>query len=281
LANSLSAIPERAALDVKVHSAENGWGKNGAAWLFRCGRVNFISLQAEQLFSSNGGFRQVVTLNAEIFVLAHRDRRLERLLKTTLNTVDGRVLQWICMLLYPGKRIALLKGADFIYDLACWCQTCNRRLLLVGSTRESNARAVAALRASYPGLEVSGYAPPLTRSPFDRLCRQSILEQVKRFRPDQLVVCFGSPKTEFWIQENSPELAALNVHRAYSLGGTIDFVSGQRPRAPRLIRFAGAEWLFRLICEPRTRFRRTLIQFQMPFHACRTDRKIEPFCDFE
>jgi N-acetylglucosaminyldiphosphoundecaprenol N-acetyl-beta-D-mannosaminyltransferase len=233
-------------------------------------------LEPEQLFSSNGGFRQVVTVNAEIFVLAHKEKRLKRLLGTTVNTVDGRVLQWICMLLYPGKRIVLLKGADFIYDLAAWCQTSKQRLLLIGSTEASNAGAVVALRAAYPDLEVAGYAPPLTQVPFDPSCRQAILERIRKFRPHQLVICFGSPQTEFWIEENSSELAALDVHRAYSLGGTIDFVSGVLLRAPRFIQFIGTEWLFRLICEPRRRFRRTMIQFQMPFHATKTDRKIRP-----
>jgi N-acetylglucosaminyldiphosphoundecaprenol N-acetyl-beta-D-mannosaminyltransferase len=249
--------------------------RNGDGWAVRCGEVRLSSLSRELLFGADAGFGHVVTVNAEIFVMAHENERLKRLLEATVNTVDGRVLQWICMLLYPGRRIRLLKGADFIYDLAAWCRGNGQRLFLLGSSEDSNAAAVAALRGRYPGLDVNGFGPPLAESPFDDPCRRTILERIARCRPHHLVVCFGPPKQEFWIEENASGLAALGVRRAYGMGGTIDFVSGFRRRAPRWVQFIGAEWFFRLLCEPRVRFRRTLIQFKMPLYAARTSRRVE------
>jgi N-acetylglucosaminyldiphosphoundecaprenol N-acetyl-beta-D-mannosaminyltransferase len=245
-------------------------------WMLSCGRLNMVSLPPRCLFCGNGRFLQIVPVNAEVFVMAHEDERLRRLMETTINTVDGRVLQWICMLLYPGKQIVLLKGANFIHDLAGFCQSRGERLFLLGSNEGSNAGAVAKLRASYPGLDVSGFGPPLSQSPFDPPYRQSILERIETHRPHHLGVCFGPAKQEFWIEQNAHQLSAMGVRCAYGLGGTIDFLSGALPRAPRWVDQVGAEWLFRFICEPRRRWFRTLIQFKMPFYAAKTRRLIKP-----
>jgi exopolysaccharide biosynthesis WecB/TagA/CpsF family protein len=249
--------------------------EDNANWIFHCGRLRLVSLPAEKLFAGNGRFLQIVPVNAEVFVMAHQDARLRRLLETTVNTVDGRVLQWICKLLYPHHRIVLLKGANFIYGLARFCHSRCEKLFLLGSNGNSNARAVAVLQASYPGLQISGFGPSLSHSPFDSPCRDEILDRIKESRPQHLGVCFGPAKQEFWIEQNAAHLAALGVRCAYGLGGTIDFISATRPRAPRWVQYVGTEWLFRLICEPRARFYRTLIQFKMPFYAAKTHRMIK------
>lgn len=245
-------------------------------WRLRCGEINMISAPAEWLFGTSSEFSHVVTINAEIFVLAHENKRLKALVKNTVNTIDGRVLRFICKTLYPGKTIGLLKGADFIYDLAAWCQKAHERMFLLGSSQESNSKAISALKARYPGLEIDGFGPPLEESPFDKPGQRTILSKIEQQSPHHLVVCFGPPKQEFWIAENAPKVAAMGVKRAYGMGGTIDFVSGVRNRAPRWLDVIGGEWFFRLLCEPRIRFRRTLIQFKMPLYASRTKREIAP-----
>jgi N-acetylglucosaminyldiphosphoundecaprenol N-acetyl-beta-D-mannosaminyltransferase len=252
--------------------------KSGS-WRMRCGEISMVSAPAEWLFHTEKTFCHVVTVNAEIFVMAHENSRFQHLLKRTVNTIDGRVLRFICMLLYPGNEIRLLKGADFVYDLAAWCQRNRERLFLLGSNADSNTKAVLKLRGRYPGLEVEGFGPPLAESPFQESCRRAIFQRIQLHRPHHLVVCFGPPKQEFWISENSAELAALGVKRAYGLGGTIDFVSGLRRRAPRWLDVMGGEWLFRWLCEPRVRFRRTLIQFKMPLYAAKTVREMIAFPD--
>lgn len=247
--------------------------------LFRCGELKLISAPPALLFDTNAEFLHVVTVNAEIFVLAHENQRLRSILESTVNTVDGRILQAICRLLYPRNEIALLRGSDFIYDLAGWCEENGERLFLLGSSNESNAEAVATLKKLYPHLAVAGHGPAFAESPFEESCRKNILDRVAGWRTRHLVVCFGPPRQEFWIHENAAALGASGVKRAYGLGGTIDFVSGFRRRAPRWMQTTGTEWLFRLLCEPRTRFRRTLVQFKMPFYATKTHRRTTPLID--
>ncbi len=262
---------------MQMGSLKRGIGRDESAppWRFRCGELALFSAPAEFVFGGNGQFIQVVTVNAEIFVLAHEDSRLRSLLRSTVNTVDGRILQWTCGLLYGGRHVNLLKGADFIHDLCTWCCARKQRLYLLGSSQASNAAAVSVLRNSYQGLQVDGFGPPLEESPFAPSLRLNILGEIARWRPHHLVVCFGPPKQEFWIQENAGELAGLGVRRAYGLGGTIDFLSRHRRRAPHWVQFIGAEWFFRLLCEPRARFRKTVTMFRMPLYALRTKRSAQ------
>jgi N-acetylglucosaminyldiphosphoundecaprenol N-acetyl-beta-D-mannosaminyltransferase len=69
-----------------------------------------------------------------------------------------------------------------------------------------------------------------------------------------LLVAYGAPRQELWIARNRRR---LSVRLAMAVGGTFDFLSGQKSRAPRWMRSAGLEWLYRLSKEPR-RWRRML-----------------------
>lgn len=243
-----------------------------------CGCIRLHSLSIEALFASNGsGFRQVVPVNAEVFVYAHTDERLNRIMRGTINTIDGRVLQGICKVLYPKYPIVRQNGSRFISDLAAHCARNEQRLFLLGASERSNALAVERLRQEFPGLQISGFSPALQEYPFERGWNKDILERIAAFRPHHLGVSFGPKKQEYWIHENSCQLSDVGVRCAYALGGTIDFLAGVQKRAPKWIEFIGAEWLFRLACMPRARFGRTLTMFKMPIYAARTVREISPW----
>ena len=51
----------------------------------------------------------------------------------------------------------------------------------------------------------------------------------------------------------------LRIPVMAGVGAAVDFLSGQKPRAPRWMQRAGLEWLFRLATEPRRLWRRYLI----------------------
>jgi N-acetylglucosaminyldiphosphoundecaprenol N-acetyl-beta-D-mannosaminyltransferase len=241
----------------------------------RCGRMTLESISLEEVFAPRPGQTvQVVTVNAEIFALAHEDCRMAEILTRSRNTIDGRVLQWICTLLYPAYAISRQSGSNFVFDLAGHCRRTSQRLFLLGASEESNSRAAALLRQRFPGVEIAGYSPPVATYPFGSQANQQILDRIQQARAHHVVVCFGPPKQEYWIADNAVQLAALGVHCAYGLGGTIDFVSGLKHRAPKWVEFIGAEWFFRFLCEPRARFFRTLTMFKMPFYAARTQRSI-------
>jgi N-acetylglucosaminyldiphosphoundecaprenol N-acetyl-beta-D-mannosaminyltransferase len=76
---------------------------------------------------------------------------------------------------------------------------------------------------------------------------------------DILFVAYGFPKQEEWIARH---LEKLPVRIAMGVGGAFDFISGEVPRAPFLIRAVGFEWLFRLVRQPwRLRRQLALVRF--------------------
>lgn len=246
-------------------------------YIFNCGRLRLWSVPLDFIFAPNTNqLTHVVTVNAEIFSLAHQDAKLAQILSTSVNTIDGRVLQGLCKLLYPAYRVVRQNGSNFVLDLADHCVRFSERLFLLGSKEDVNARAVRCMKSTFSGLQVAGFSPPFQTDPFEESWNAVILERLKSFRPQHLIVCFGPRKQEYWIDHNSSRLTELGVRCAYGLGGTIDFLSGAKPRAPQWIEFIGAEWLFRVACEPRARFRRTLTMFKMPLFVAKTVRRASP-----
>jgi N-acetylglucosaminyldiphosphoundecaprenol N-acetyl-beta-D-mannosaminyltransferase len=213
------------------------------------------------------GVRHLVTVNAEIFVLAHENAAYEAILMRTVNVIDGRPIQWFAALLNRNSPPQKLSGSDFIYDMAAYCQRFDTRLFLLGASRDSNDTACRRLSTRYPGLQISGYSPPMRSSTTDREWTSDIMQSIRAYRPEYLAVCFGSPMQEIWIDLNRAALESAGVRFVAGLGGSIDFVSGQARRAPKIVQSAGLEWLFRLFAHPRKRFKRTLRMLRFPYYA--------------
>ncbi len=124
----------------------HGAMRSSHGYRLQCGRMMLDSIPLHNVFAQRPGRAvHVATINAEIFALAHQDRRMAEILTRSRNTIDGRVLQGICKLLYPAYEIIRQNGSNFVVDLAGHCQRTSQRLFLLGASEESNARAVGAL----------------------------------------------------------------------------------------------------------------------------------------
>ncbi len=241
----------------------------GEACAVRMGKIRLQSMDIDLLLSPGGSeLKHIVTVNAEIFTYAHENPDLEAVLRRSVNTIDGRIVHLLSSLLYPGRKLRKMAGSDFIYNLADHSATRGERIFLLGSDAEANRGTVEALKLRCPELKVEGYSPPFCANVRDLEWNEDILSRIASFRPTHLVVCFGPIKQEMWIAQNANYLFGLGVRCAYGLGGTLDFVSGRKKRAPRWIQIIGAEWVFRLVTES-GRLGRTVKMFKMPYFALR------------
>src|SRR5579862_2718519 len=240
------------------------------------GKLTLHSLTVAELFSNHSEeLKHIATVHSEMFVYAHENAAFGALLRRTVNTIDGRPIHFLCSFLYPGRNLHKLSGSDLIYDLAEYATRHSQRVFLLGAAAASNDGAMEALRARYPGIQIDGYSPPFCSNIEDPEWNKAILNRIATFAPTHLVVCFGPVKQEMWISRNADYLFQVGVRCAYGLGGTLDFVSGRKKRAPRWIQHIGAEWLFRVFTEP-GRVGRTAKMFKMPYFAFRFyQRKIE------
>ncbi|MGH7134958.1 MAG: WecB/TagA/CpsF family glycosyltransferase, partial [Pirellulales bacterium] len=82
----------------------------------------------------------------------------------------------------------------------------------------------------------------------DKAQNEAILKAIEDARPDVLIVGLGAPKQELWVHAH---LQRLSAPVALCVGATIDFLAGEKRRAPRWMRQSGLEWLHRAASEPR------------------------------
>ena len=115
-------------------------------------------------------------------------------------------------------------------------------------------KAARVLRGA--GVPVVGTDAPVVRDPRDARERGPIVERIRRARPDLVLVAFGAPKQELFIDAIRSELNCVWL----GVGATLDFIAGTARRAPRWMSRHGLEWLYRLVQEPRRLWRRYLVR---------------------
>jgi len=119
---------------------------------------------------------------------------------------------------------------------------------LLGAAPGVAERAAKKIESRWPAVRVVGtYSPPLGFEK-DAAENEAILARIASARPDLLVLGLGAPKQELWAHAHRERLAAKV---ALCVGATIDFLAGEKSRAPVWMRRTGLEWLHRLATEPR------------------------------
>jgi N-acetylglucosaminyldiphosphoundecaprenol N-acetyl-beta-D-mannosaminyltransferase len=200
--------------------------------------------------------RFVVTPNVDHAVMYQSDDRLRQAYSAaSLVLADGAPVVLAARLLGRGlpERVA---GSDLAPALFTRIKpAAPLKVFLLGAAPGVADRAAANIEARWPGVEVVGtLSPPLgfERDPAEN---NRILAAVAEAQPDVLLVGLGAPKQELWIHAHADRLQAKV---ALCIGATIDFLAGEKRRAPQWMRRAGLEWLHRLSTEPRRLAKRYL-----------------------
>ena len=195
----------------------------------------------------------VVTPNVDIVVLAHRDPRLRQAIAAaTLVLADGQPIVWASRLRPPGLP-GRVTGADLVPALAARAAQEGLSLFLCGAAPGVAERAAEELRRRHPSLRIVGVAAP----PREELDSPALIEEINGARADILVLAFGAPIQEIWMERHRERLA---VGVAIGAGAGIDFLAGVQRRAPAWMQRAGLEWAYRLAREPRRLWRRYLVR---------------------
>ncbi len=191
--------------------------------------------------SGNGHY--VVTPNPEFVVRAWSDSHFRNILNyADLSIPDGIGLIWAGKILGTpfSERVA---GADFGEALVGLAAESGQSVFFLGGRGDVAKLAAENLQKKYPTLIVAGFHSGEASEQGDEENRSRIGDS----HIGLLLVAYGHPKQEYWIERNLPK---LNIGLAMGVGGSFDFWSGDTPRAPRWVRRAGLEWLFRLIRQP-------------------------------
>lgn len=209
---------------------------------------------------SGGGASLVFTPNPEILARARRDAALRNALNAAdLLVADGIGVVWASRVLgrpVPERvsgfdlLVALLAGAGGAREPEGGAPQPGAeglRVFFLGGRPGVAAEAAAAVRRRFPGANVVGEHHGYFADDAE------VLAEIRRCRPDLLVVGMGSPKQEMWLAKHR---AALGGLVAMGAGGSLDVLSARTRRAPSLVRRLNLEWAYRILSEPRARFRR-------------------------
>jgi UDP-N-acetyl-D-mannosaminouronate:lipid I N-acetyl-D-mannosaminouronosyltransferase len=117
----------------------------------------------------------------------------------------------------------------------------SRSFFLLGSTQAVVDAVAAKLRARHPQIELwhrNGYLSAQEDGQLE--------EELRRRRPDFVLVAMGSPRQEVLMERLYEAHPAVYV----GLGGSFDIFAGAKRRAPRWLQDRGLEWAYRLGREP-------------------------------
>ena len=194
---------------------------------------------------STGKAHQVVTVNTDFIVQANKYEDIHAILRSAdLAIPDGMPIVWASAAL--GQRLPRrIAGADLVGLIAERAAETGYRVLFFGGTDDVGERAAEILRAEYPGLDVLALTGMVGA---DGETDPELLAQIRAYGPDIACVALGHPKQERWVRRYG---AALGIPVGIGVGGTFDFIAGEKRRAAPWIQNSGLEWLYRLAQEPR------------------------------
>jgi exopolysaccharide biosynthesis WecB/TagA/CpsF family protein len=202
--------------------------------------------ELETRLASGTGF-SVATLNLDHVVKLRSDPLFRDAYRAQTHvTADGRPVVWLSRL--AGRRVDLVTGSDLVEPVAGLAARLGVPAAMIGSSAWSLDAAAAELARRFPGFAAPlRIAPPMGFDPAGAEADRIIAE----IRAARVGICFlalGAPKQEVFAARaarTAPEVGFL------SIGAGLDFVSGAQRRAPKVVRAVAAEWLWRLLRDPR------------------------------
>ncbi len=188
-------------------------------------------------------FSRIATVNPEFLVAAHRSENFRKNLESTdLNVCDGVGIS-IMGRLVLNTKIVRIPGVEVAEMVCKICAENGKSLFFLGGFGVAE-QAAQEMKRKFPALKIAGTLDG----------NKDTFEEVRKASPDAILVAFGAPAQEEWLEKNGAKIPSLRL--GVGVGGTFDFWAGKVRRAPKIVRSVGLEWLWRLIQEPRKRAKR-------------------------
>lgn len=188
----------------------------------------------------------VVTLNPEMVMRARREPDFKAILETAGMLVPDGVGIVRALRRRGFSRAMRVGGADLLEAYLPRAIQRGDRIALVGGVDDVAPRAAAVLRERFPGADVVADGGDPTPDTAARLALSA---------PQLVCAAYGAGAQERFLRDH---LTGIGASAGIGVGGTLDYLAGRLRRAPRAIRSAGFEWLWRLALEP-SRWRRQLV----------------------
>ncbi len=192
-------------------------------------------------------FFHIVSLNPENLVIAQNLENFKRVINTAqIRIVDGIGVVMASRILNVkvGER---LTGVELMKELITMPSERRLRVLLIGGKPNLAVKLADCYSKRYPKAKFLGIEGIKNIKNPQKKEEKKIFSIVANFKPQIVLVAFGSPDQELWLFRHRDQFKNC---LCMGVGGAFDYLGGVVPRAPVFIRRLGLEWLFRLIIQP-------------------------------
>lgn len=178
---------------------------------------------------------------------AQDDESFRQILNSSfLTTPDGKPTVWVGH--WQGLRnMARVYGPDFMLEMCRLSVDRGYRHFLYGGRPGIADELKEKLTLRFPGLQIVGtYTPPFR--PLTVQEEDDLAEQLRETKPDILWCGLSTPKQERFMARY---IDRMPVNLMVGVGAAFDINSGNLKDAPKWMKDAGLQWLYRVIQEPR------------------------------
>jgi len=208
--------------------------------------------RVDEIGRAKQAFVYLCTPNVDHLVRLNREPELHGLYAGAwANVNDSRILETLADL--SGLSLPACPGSDLTQALFETRLDPAEPVVVIGGTADVMDR----LRSCYGLADLRWHAPPfgLRHNPEAlAAAAEFVAANPARFT----FLCVGSPQQEILAQLIQQQGKAVGI--GLCVGASIDFIAGNRNRAPKWMQQARLEWLFRLLDEPKRMWRRYLVE---------------------
>ncbi len=211
-------------------------------------------------FILSGEVHQVATINQDLAQLSLRDPYLHRILaECSMILPDGSPITSA-----PEAARPLLEspvnGLALIPELARLSAQKGYGIYVLALHEESLKCAAAALTSAAPQVRIVGRSCPMISATGEIRCEQT-LSNIRKANPQILLVAFGNPKQEIWIERNREALPPSVV---IGLGGAFELLAGAPRQTPGWVHRFRLQTVYRMVQEPATHLPAVAARSLMP-----------------
>lgn len=199
-------------------------------------------------------FTFVVTSNVDHAVSLYNEENLliteafrDAYRAAELRVCDSRILQLLARL--EGTHLHVTTGSDLISFLFQGPHLNGKTVALIGGQDDT----VPLLKKQFPEVTIRQHVPPMGVL-HNENALQEIVDYVTQSRCDYVFFAIGSPQSEIAAHRCFADGGARGV--GLCVGAAIEFLLGQKARAPRWVQAIRMEWAFRLMSEPKRLWKR-------------------------
>lgn len=222
----------------------------------RIGRLSIAVCNRDQakhriLASAAAGEPLMVAFaNAHSVNLASSDASFRAAMDEALVLNDGFGVDIASKALFGVPFPNNLNGTDFVPEMLAGA-TSPLRLFLIGGRPGIAERAADTIVKRFVGVKIVGTGSGF----FNRNEEETQVSRIVESGANMVLVAMGQPLQEEWAQRHWRSLSAPCL----CVGALFDFLAGEVPRAPPVVRRLRLEWAYRLLQEPRRLAKRYLI----------------------